>query len=231
MLVTEQQKPAEAQHTHDISSQAVHHKIQSFELGAPTPDTWTQCVMANFNTFLLDHAACEKKASGMAVSMISHYPDRVQLVSAMADLAVEEMSHYREVIRLIQARGMVLTKDEKDPYIAKLRNFVSSGTDAYFLDRLLMGSIVEARGAERFALIADALKEQQTDIEKQDKQEDSSLYAFYSAIAKSEARHYMLFLELAHLYFDQDTIATRLDQWITFETDVMHGLAIRAALH
>ncbi len=46
--------------------------------------------MADFDSFLLDHAAAEKKASGMAVSMLSHYPDRVELVAAMADLAVEE---------------------------------------------------------------------------------------------------------------------------------------------
>jgi len=37
-----------------------------------TPDAWTQQVLADFDSFLLDHAAAEKKASGMAISMLSH---------------------------------------------------------------------------------------------------------------------------------------------------------------
>ena len=54
-----------------------------------TPPAWTEAVMADFDSFLLDHAAAEKKASGRAISMLSHYPDRVELVAAMADLAIE----------------------------------------------------------------------------------------------------------------------------------------------
>ena len=57
-----------------------------------TPAAWIETVLANFNSFLLDHAAAEKKASGMAISMLSHYPDRIELVAAMADLAVEELT-------------------------------------------------------------------------------------------------------------------------------------------
>lgn len=197
--------------------------IQQYELLAKTPQSWTDCVLQNMDEFLLDHAACEKKAAGMAISMISHYPDRDILVRAMCELAVEEMSHFREVVKLIQARGLTLTKDEKDPYIAQLRDFTATGKDAYFLDRLLMGSIVEARGAERFALIAQALQNGTA--------ADQSLAQFYIALARSEARHYELFLELAYQYFNHETIAKRLDEWLTFETDVMLKLAIRPALH
>ncbi|MEY3006572.1 MAG: hypothetical protein RI942_914, partial [Pseudomonadota bacterium] len=64
-----------------------------------TSRDWIDTVMADFDTFLLDHAAAEKKASGMAISMLSHYPDKVELVSTMADLAVEELTHYREVVK------------------------------------------------------------------------------------------------------------------------------------
>ena len=66
-----------------------------------TPAAWIGAVMADFDGFLLDHASAEKKASGMAMSMIAHYPDQPTIVSAMVDLAVEEMNHYREVMRLI----------------------------------------------------------------------------------------------------------------------------------
>ena len=73
--------------------------------------------MSNFDSFLLDHAAAEKKASGMAMSMLSHYPDKVELVMAMADLAIEELSHYREVVKWIHRRGLLTAADKKDPYI------------------------------------------------------------------------------------------------------------------
>ena len=62
-----------------------------------------------------------KKASGMAMSMLSHYPDKLDLVNAMVELAIEELAHFREVIKLMQHRHLQLGRDEKDPYIHALR--------------------------------------------------------------------------------------------------------------
>jgi tRNA-(ms[2]io[6]A)-hydroxylase len=76
---------------------------------------------------------------------------------AMIDLAIEELSHYRAVVRLMNERGLCLLPDEKDPYINQLRRSIRDGKKFYFMDRLLIGGIVEARGAERFGLVADAL--------------------------------------------------------------------------
>ena len=58
---------------------------------------WVEVVLADFNTFLSDHASAEKKASGMALSMASHYPDRPDILIAMTDLAIEELTHYKPV--------------------------------------------------------------------------------------------------------------------------------------
>ncbi len=41
-------------------------------LRAKTPSKWLECVLDDFNTFLLDHAAAERKASAVALSLISH---------------------------------------------------------------------------------------------------------------------------------------------------------------
>ncbi|MAA49517.1 MAG: tRNA-(ms[2]io[6]A)-hydroxylase, partial [Gammaproteobacteria bacterium] len=41
-----------------------------------SPREWITCVLADFDAFLQDHASAEKKASGMALSMVSHYPDK-----------------------------------------------------------------------------------------------------------------------------------------------------------
>ncbi|MEM8662014.1 MAG: tRNA-(ms[2]io[6]A)-hydroxylase [Pseudomonadota bacterium] len=183
-----------------------------------TPDDWTRAVMADFDSFLLDHAAAEKKASGMAMSMLSHYPDKVELVAAMADLAVEELSHYREVVKWIHKRGLVTAADTKDHYVLALRDHIRDGRDVYLLDRLLIAGVIEARGAERFALIAEALP-------------GSPLKRFYQSIARSEQRHYSLFLDLARLYLEEATISRRWDELLDTEAAIMVRLPIKAALH
>jgi len=183
-----------------------------------TPDAWANAVLDDFDTFLQDHAAAEKKASGMAISMISHYPDRRELVEVMTDLAIEELTHYREVIKWLHARGSQLGADIKDPYILAMRDTIRKGRDVYLLDRLITGGIIEARGAERFGLVAQALP-------------DGQLKKFYQAITNSEKRHYNTFVDLAYLYFDRDTVEKRVDELLDIEAAICRALPIRAALH
>ena len=86
----------------------------------------------------------------MAMSMVAHYPDRARLVTEMIDLALEEMNHFRQVYRLIEARGLMLTADDKDPYVNALRRRMDKTREPYLLDRLLTGSVIEARGQSDF---------------------------------------------------------------------------------
>ncbi len=147
-----------------------------YSLRYKTTAAWTAAVLHNFDAFLIDHAAAEKKASGMAIAMLSHYPDKPDIVTAMIDLSLEEMTHFREVVKILHQRGLQLAADNKDPYVNALRQHTRTGRDAYLLDRLLIGSLVEARGCERFGLIAEALPA-------------GDLKKFYRAITESEARH------------------------------------------
>ena len=183
-----------------------------------TPPAWTELVLADFDSFLLDHAKNEKKASGMAISMLSHYPDRVELVAAMADLAVEELTHYREVVKWIHRRGLITAADRKDPYVLALRDCMRRGREVYLLDRLLTASIIEARGAERFALVANALQA-------------GPLQRFYQSIARSEERHYTLFLQLAQHYLAREQIQQRWEELLDIEAAIAADLPLRAALH
>jgi len=182
-----------------------------------SPD-WLACVLAHFDQFLLDHAAAEKKAAGMALSMLSHYPDRPRLVTAMSELAVEEMVHFREVVKLIQERSLQLGADEKDPYVNEIRSWIRQGSEVYLLDRLLTGAVIEARGAERFGLIGAALPA-------------GALKNFYRSLAKSESRHFELFLDLAREYFPEQAIAQRWEELLVAEADCIGRLPVRAALH
>ena len=91
--------------------------------------------------------------------MVSHYPNQTALVAAMVDLAVEELNHYKEVMRLLMAKGLTPAADRKDPYVTRLNKLVRKDSAFFLLDRLLMGAIVERRGAERFGLVAKHIED------------------------------------------------------------------------
>jgi len=189
-----------------------------FDLKYNTPFEWTEAVLADFDTFLQDHAAAEKKASGMAMSMLSHYPDRTKLVKAMTDLALEELIHFKQVLKLLMARGVNLADDKKDTYIKDIRKVFRNGREVFLMDRLLVAAVIEARGYERFYLVSQALPE--------GKDKD-----FYLAIAKSEEKHKNLFVELAYEYFDKAEVDQRLEEILIAEAEICEKLPFRAALH
>ncbi len=116
----------------------------------------------------------------------------------------------------------MLTRDHKDPYLNALLGRIRRGREDYFLDRLLIAGIAEARGCERFGLIATAL-------EKRDA--GSELAAFYADLNESEARHRDLFIGLAERYFDKSAVGSRLSAWLDDEARIVSELPISAALH
>ena len=184
----------------------------------PSSSAWLACVLANFDEFLLDHAANERKASSMAMSLVAHYPDKPDLVREMVDLALEELTHFKQVIRLMQERDLSMTPDEKDPYVNRMRHHVRGDTEGYFLDRLLSGAVIEARGEERFRQLAGHLK-------------DEKLKVFYFALANAEKGHHRLFLRLALQYFDDELVDKRLAEWIVIEKTVIESIPVRSRLH
>lgn len=192
--------------------------MNSVVLNRASSTDWLDCVIGNFDDFLIDHAANERKASAMAMSLVAHYPDRELLVSSMIDLALEELNHFRQVVRLMQDRHLVMTADEKDPYVNQMRSHVREGPDEYFLDRLLSAALIEARGEERFQIISNALT-------------DPKLKTFYTILATSEKAHHELFVRLAETYFDEEQVRTRLSEWSEVEEQVMLGLPVRSRLH
>ncbi|MDG1733641.1 MAG: tRNA-(ms[2]io[6]A)-hydroxylase [Thalassotalea sp.] len=189
-----------------------------FELKYHTPIEWAHIAVADFDSFLQDHAAAEKKAASMAMTMLSHYQDRTKLVKAMVDLALEEMIHFKQVLKLMTRRGVILANDEKDPYINEIRKMFRHTRDEKFLDRMLVAGVIEARGHERFSLISQALPEGKDKI-------------FYDDIARSEEKHKNLFVELAIEYFPEDMVYKRLEEILVEEGRICSELPFRAALH
>ena len=188
------------------------------KLKIPSSQAWLDAVLSDFDAFLLDHASCERKASAMALSLISHYPDRSELVQEMMVLAREELEHFHQMLWLTQARGLVLLPAEKDLYVQELRSEIRRGRDEFFLDRLLVSGIIEMRGCERFSLVADAL-------------EPGPLRVFYQEIARSESRHGRLFYRLARRYFEPAEATERQEELLEHEARIIEALPIRPVVH
>ncbi len=184
---------------------------------ATSPD-WAAAVLRDLDAFLLDHAACERKASSSAMAFVAHYPDRPELVAACIELAREELDHFQRVATCIAERGLVLAPDRKDAYMGAMARAFRKGSDAYFLDRLVTAAVAEARGCERFGLVAAALP-------------PGPLRDLYRDLARSEVRHHELYLGLARRYFGEDAVSSRLEEVLALEATVIAELPVRAALY
>ena len=187
-------------------------------LRAKTRPEWVEAVLGDFDAFLLDHAACERKASATALTLVAHYPDRTELVRRCLAVAREELEHFESVWEFLTARGLVLGPDTRNPYMERLAGAYRKGSGAYFLDRLLVVSLVEARGCERFGLVAAALPA-------------GPLATFYRDLARSEVRHHELFLALAREYFPAPQVEARLEELLGIEARVVAELPVRAAMY
>lgn len=195
------------------------NSISRLTLAAPSSEEWLNTVLQNFDEFLKDHADCERKASAMAMSFVAKFPDRKEIIPRLIDTAVEELQHFRQVYKIMEKRGVLLPKQMgKDPYVSDLIKWCRSGREERFMDRLILASVVEYRGCERFRMIAEALK-------------DSELKKFYTQLWESEERHGDIFIEMANLYFEAEEVSKRLESLLPFEAEVLAGLELRPALH
>ncbi|MBK7359401.1 MAG: tRNA-(ms[2]io[6]A)-hydroxylase [Saprospiraceae bacterium] len=191
----------------------------NLDIRFPSPRSWLEAVLADFNSFLIDHADCERKASAMALSFVAKYPNRTEIIPELIETALEELEHFKMVYELMQQRGIQLPSGmAKDPYISELLRNTRTGLEERFLDRLLIASVAETRGAERFRLIAEQL-------------EDEDLKKFYKMLWTSEAKHGHIYVKMALNYFPEDTVYLWLDRWTDIESEVIRNLEIRAALH
>lgn len=188
------------------------------KLRSKTTGEWFPFVEKHFDEFLCDHAACERKASATGVQFVVRYPDRTSLIDPMLRLAREELLHFHQVMRILTKRGLKFEADEKDPYINALLKKMRTGRSENFLDRLLVFSIVERRGTERFGIVAENLK-------------DTELKDFYKNLTEAEARHYELFLNIAYEFFSTKVVDERVDYFLDQEAEIVEQLPLRAAVH
>lgn len=191
---------------------------RSMDILVATPHEWVQGILDDFDTFLADHANCERKASALAMSLVVKYPERSEIIPPLIAVAREELEHFDQVYAVMRERGVALVKDEPDPYVNALVAHMRHGRQLRLLDRLLVSSVIETRGAERFRIVAEAL-------------EDPALKAFYTTLWKAETKHGHQFVDMALRCHDADEVYPRLTDLLQAEADIVGTLPWRASLH
>lgn len=187
-------------------------------LKSKSSDAWLESVLDDLNSFFLDHLAEERKAAATGMMLLERFSDVPGIQRELPGFIREEIAHFRQMERIRKRRGLHVPKDEKDRYIRSLLGAVRRKEGFHLLDRLILAAIVEARGAERFALISKAIGSEE-------------LARFYREIAMSEERHVALFFNLASELFAPRDVALTLERFIDFEDHALRKLHIRPRLH
>ena len=133
-------------------------------------------------------------------------------------LAIEELRHFRAVHEQLLVRGLTLTRDSGDPYAQRLLKQARHGRTERLVDRLLLAGLIEARSNERLELLAEALPE-------------PAMREFYRGLARAEAGHAQLFLDLALQHDKPDTVRGRLAELARAEAEIVAELPIEPRIH
>ena len=182
-----------------------------------TAPAWLEVALADLDAVHQDHLHCERKAAQSALSLVRSYPEHTELVTAVARLAHEETAHVVQVSQLLGRRNLRATLDHGDEYAAALRARCRRAEPGRLLDRLLVFALIEARSAERLALLAAAIP-------------DAATAHLYAGLADAECRHRDTFLELAAA-LAADEWLPRLTELAEHEASVIAALPVRARIH
>lgn len=189
------------------------------DVAVPSPPRWIEVVMNDFDSFLIDHADNERKASSIAMSFVAKYPNRTEIITGLIEHAMEELEHFRDVYQFMLERKLQMPlKIEKDVYATELMSLARNGYDERFLDRLVLASVMETRGGERFRLVEEALK-------------PGPLKEFYKVLWITEARHGESFINRALIYFSEDKVYDRLEYFNEEEGKILQKLPVRPRIH
>ena len=189
-------------------------------LRVATPQGWAEVALANLPATMSDHAHAEKKAALSALALLNREPGRTALVARMAKLAREELRHLDQVLAHLRARGWPLAPDRPDRYASALLGLRRRGGTGDLLDRLLCAALIEARSWERLRLLGKALAVA-----------EDELAVFYTELARSEAGHYRLFVDLAVAECRNEDVLARLGELAEAEAEIVLGLPHEPRIH
>ena len=178
-------------------------------LQSTSSDRWLRQVDENLNDILIDHAHCEKKAAGAAMSLIFAYVDQEELTREMATIVNEELEHFEMVLDLLKKRNVTFCRQKPSNYGRQLNELVRKLEPERAVDRLLVAGLIEARSCERFDLLRQHV-------------DDQELSEFYGSLFESEARHHSTYVRLAKLFASEKTVNDRLQELSAQEAAIIN---------
>jgi tRNA-(ms[2]io[6]A)-hydroxylase len=185
-------------------------------LKLPTDPRWVNLAEKSLEEILSDHAYCEQKAATSCISLIQSYPEKKEMVEALAPIVSEEWGHFRSVLKKLDERGLQLGRQRKDEYVNALLKFQKKdgSRDDRLVEKLLTCALIEARSCERFRLLS-------TDMQ------DEEFQVFYHKFMVAEAGHYRLFIDLAKKYGDPEKVKSRWQEYLDYEREILSRLEVR----
>ena len=160
-------------------------EVEAF-LQCQTPQSWIDWALQHPEELLLDHANCEKKAAGTALTLMFRYSEREELQQHLSRLAREELRHFEQVTALMKKRGIRYRQITASSYAQRLHQHMARQEPDKLIDTLIILAFIEARSCERFYRLAPHL--------------DEELGRFYTSLLKSESRHFEGYLGMAERY-------------------------------
>lgn len=176
-------------------------------LACATPHAWIQAAVSNVPTLLIDHANCEKKAASTALNLMYRYVDKTDLLKQLSKLAREELRHFEQVVDLMARRHLPYVHLSPSRYAGELHKLVRKQEPYRLMDEMLVAAIIEARSCERFQQLSSHL--------------DPELNEFYLSLLKSEARHFNVYMRMAHRYAADEGMQERLQSLLAAERQLI----------
>jgi tRNA-(ms[2]io[6]A)-hydroxylase len=129
-----------------------------------------------------------------------------ELVDKMLLLIKEELHHFYQVLEIMTHRGIEYQNITAGRYAKGLLKHVRTYEPEALIDKLIIGSYIEARSCERFAKLAPHL--------------DDELNKFYVSLLRSEARHYQDYLALAQ-QISSESVNERIEYFGEIEAELI----------
>jgi len=197
--------------------------VAELRLCSTTPDGWAEVVAGDPLALLSDHAHCELKAAASAMTMLKQNPERPGLALRLAPLIKEESEHLHRVLREIEVRGGELKADLPNPYAEGLRRIARETRPgpprgSGFLDVVLVSALIEMRSHERFERLAECAAL-------------AGLDGLYRGLGEAEARHGVLFADIARTSFPEGEVVARFAELALREAELLETLPTGPRIH
>lgn len=189
-------------------------------LHEPTVPGWAPSVLPHLDALLLEHAHLEKRAAGAAIQHLFRYAHLAVIQRPLSELAREELTHFELLLNHLERRGLTFEPQDSSGYAERLLSIRRPHEPDRMLDSFLCCALIEARSAERMALLAEAIADH-----------DAALARTYRGLVACEARHQSLYVELSRSLCGAEAVAERLPEIAAHEAAVVRALPAAPRMH